>query len=274
MAVLIADTAWVDPRARIEDGAEIGPFCVVGADATIGAGAILAGHVWVQGSVTIGQKAILRPFSVLGGSPRGRDDASRGGVRIGDEAHVGESAVVHRGREAGETTRVGTGAVLHAGAHVGPDCRVGERASIGSHAVLGAAVLVDADAAIGPAATVHHDVTVGRASFVAAQSRIFHDVPPYMIVDGQPAKVRCLHAVGLRRLGATKAAIESLHEAHRLIYRARMSPSQAADVLASHGHWTPEAAALLAFVSAQQAGRHGRARERGAAGAATREVPA
>ena len=70
---------------------------------------------------------------------------------------------------------------------------------------------------------VHQYVTIGGYSFVGGQSRIFHDVPRFMLVDGNPSKVRCINVVGLKRNGISAEAIEALHEAHRLIYRAKMT---------------------------------------------------
>ncbi|GIW87359.1 MAG: acyl-[acyl-carrier-protein]--UDP-N-acetylglucosamine O-acyltransferase [Isosphaeraceae bacterium] len=275
MAVLIADTAWVDPRASLDDGVEVGPFCIVGPGVRIGAGTRLAGHVCLQGPVVIGQRCSVSPFCVLGGGARDLDRQPRGRVEVGDETTLGEAVVIHRARDEAAATRVGSRTVVHPAVHLAADCWIGDRVSLGSHCVLGAAVHVQDHAVLGPSATIHHDVTVGTSSFVAAQARIFHDVPPYLIVDGQPARVRGVYGVGLKRLGLTKAAATAIHEAYRLLYRARLAPSQAAEVLSSHGHWTPETALMIGFVSAQQAGRHGRARDQASPPReAEREVPA
>ena len=110
---------------------------------------------------------------------------------------------------------------------------------------------------------VHHYVTVGGFSFIGGQSRIVHDVPRYMLVDGNPSRVRCINVVGLKRNGISAEGINGLHEAHRLISRAKMSARHAAGILESHGHLAPEVQSLLEFILAQQEGRHGRTRERG-----------
>jgi UDP-N-acetylglucosamine acyltransferase len=83
-----------------------------------------------------------------------------------------------------------------------------------------------------------------------------------MIIDGNPSKVRCINVVGLRRHGISPEAIAALHEAHRLIYRARMAVSHASEILESHGHMCPEVKSLLEFIEEQHLGKHGRARER------------
>ena len=109
---------------------------------------------------------------------------------------------------------------------------------------------------------MHQFVTVGTHSYVGGLSRIYHDVPRYMLVDGNPSKVRCINVVGLKRHGLCAESIASLHEAHRLIYRARMTTKHATEILESHGHLCPEVRRLLDFIETQQQGKHGRGRER------------
>ena len=58
--------------------------------------------------------------------------------------------------------------------------------------------------------------------------------------------------------GSSPRRSTALHEAHRLIYRAKMSVRHAAEILESHGHLTPEVQSLLEFIEAQQEGKHGR----------------
>ena len=84
-----------------------------------------------------------------------------------------------------------------------------------------------------------------------------------MMVDGNPSKVRCINVVGLKRNGLSPEAIAGLHEAHRLIYRAKMTAEHAAEILESHGHHCAEVQSLLDFIETQHLGKHGRARERG-----------
>ncbi len=262
MAILIADTAWVDPRAQLEDGVQIGPFCIIGPNVRIGRDTHLLGHVCIQSQVTLGQRNRVSPFSVLGGDPPDPDSQSpQGSLEIGDDNQIRESVVIARSRHAAQPTRIGSRNILQAGSHIAASCHLADHISVGNHSVIGHSVQIASNSVVGPTVTVHHFVTIGEASFVAAQSRIFHDVPPYMIVDGQPARVRCLHTVGLKKLGLDRRAFESLHEAHRLLFRARMAPAQAAQVLADHGQQTPQSNHLLAFIRDQQSGRHGRGRE-------------
>jgi len=66
----------IDPTARVEDGAsvagdaEIGPFCLVGRNVTIGPGTRLVSHVSIVGHTKIGAACTIYPFAALGGPPQ------------------------------------------------------------------------------------------------------------------------------------------------------------------------------------------------------------
>jgi UDP-N-acetylglucosamine acyltransferase len=265
MATLIADTACVDPRAELGDEVEIGPYCVVGPGVKVGRGTRLVGHVCLLGGTELGEGNVVWPFAVLGGDPQ--DTSYRGEptrVIVGDRNVIREAVTIHGGtaKEDG-ATRVGSDNYLMAGCHVAHDCRLADRVTIANGTMLGGHVRVGPYASLSGGAAIHHYVTIGEYSFVGGQSKVVHDVPPFMLIDGNPSKVRCINSVGLKRGDVPKASISALHEAHRLMYRARMNPDHAEVVLSANGHLTPEVAQLLEFVRAQHAGKHGRARERG-----------
>jgi UDP-N-acetylglucosamine acyltransferase len=264
MATLIADSAAVDPRAEIAEGVEIGPYCVVGPDARIGRGTRLIAHVCVLGVVEIGEDNVISPFTTIGGDPQ---DVSYHGeptkVIIGDRNIIRENVTINRATQKEDgVTSLGSQCFLMAGAHVAHDCKLGDRITIANGTMLGGHVHVESFASISGGVAVHHYATIGGYSFVGGQSRIIHDVPRYMLVDGNPSKVRCINVVGLKRNGITGESIDALHEAHRLIYRAKMNFRHAAEILESHDHMLPEVSRLLEFVQEQHEGKHGRARER------------
>jgi len=264
MATLIADTACIDPRAELDDDVEVGPYCVVGPDVKIGRGSRLIAHVCVQGSTTLGERNVVHPFAVIGGEPQ--DVSFRGSetrVEIGDVNVIREGVSIHRGSEKEQgVTRIGSNNLLMVNVHVAHDCVLDDKIIIANNTILGGHGRVESYVTISGGVGIHPFVTIGSYSYVGALSRIYHDVPRFMIVDGNPSKVRCINVVGLKRHGISAPAITGLHEAHRLIYRARMTAGHAAEILESHGHLCTEVRSLLEFIDSQQLGKHGRARER------------
>jgi UDP-N-acetylglucosamine acyltransferase len=269
MATMIADTACIDPRADIADDVEIGPYCVIGPDVTIGRGSRLIAHVCLRGHATVGENNVLHPFVVLGGEPQ--DYSYKGQptrLEIGDNNVFREGVTVHRGSEKEEgITRIGSHCYLMANVHIGHDCVLGDRILVANNSMFSGHIHVDSFATISGGVGLHQFVTVGANCYIGGLSRIVHDAPPYMLVEGNPSKVRCINVVGLKRNNVSAESISSLHEAHRLIFRARMTVSHATEILESHGHLCPEVRRLLDFLEAQQQGKHGRGRERGRASA-------
>ena len=128
--------------------------------------------------------------------------------------------------------------------------------------LLGGHVHVHDHAGLSGGVAVHHFASVGRYSFVAGLSAVRHDVPPFMLVEGYPARPRCINVVALKRNNFPQQVIECLAEAHRLLYRAKVGLDHAREILRSNGHLCPEVLHLLNFVQEQHEGKHGRGRER------------
>lgn len=264
MATYIAENSSIDPRAEIDSDVEIGPFCVIGPKVRIGRGTRLANHVTISGRTTIGQHNHIFPGAVIGGDPQ--DLSYRGSdtqVVIGDHNIVRESVTINRGTEKEDgLTLLGNHNYLMACCHVAHDCKLGDQIVICNGTLLGGHVHVHDHASISGAVAIHHFTTVGRFSFISSNSRVLHDVPPFMLTDGQPARPRCLNVVALKRNNFSQEAIHCLGEAHRLLYRARVGLDHAREILRSNDLLMPQVNELLDFIQQQQEGRHGRSRER------------
>src|SRR5882762_7310830 len=60
---------------------------------------------------------------------------------------------------------------------------------------------------------------MGRYAMVGGKSKIVQDVLPFFITDGNPARVRGVNSVGLRRAGFSSETRQALKEAYRLLFR-------------------------------------------------------
>ncbi|MBN2293235.1 MAG: acyl-ACP--UDP-N-acetylglucosamine O-acyltransferase [Pirellulales bacterium] len=264
MATNISQLAAVDARAEIGDDVHIGPFSVVGPEVRIGRGTRIQNNVTLMGKVTLGEENQIYPGVVIGAEPQ--DVSCRGinsEVVIGDHNIFRECVTINRGTEKEEgITSVGDHNFLMACSHVAHDCQVGSHVIITNNCLLGGHVHVHDYVTLSGAVAVHHFSTLGSYCFVAGVSAVRHDVPPYMLAEGYPARPRCINVVALKRNGFSSEAINALAEAHRLIYRARVGLDNAREILRGNGHLVPQVNHLLNFVQNQQEGRHGRGRER------------
>jgi UDP-N-acetylglucosamine acyltransferase len=264
MATQISPLAVVDPKAEIDLDVEIGPFSVVGPDVRIGRGTRLLNNVTLMGRVTLGQENQLYPGVVIGGEPQ---DVSYAGtdtqVIIGDHNLFRECVTVNRGSEKEDgITSMGDHNFLMACAHVAHDCQVGNHCIITNSTLLGGHVHLHDHVTLSGAVAVHHFSTIGSYAFVAGVSAVRHDIPPYMLAEGYPARPRCINVVALKRNNFSAEAIDCLAEAHRLLYRAKVGLERAREILRGNGMLVPDVNHLLSFIEGQQQGRHGRGRER------------
>jgi UDP-N-acetylglucosamine acyltransferase len=263
MATTIAANAWVDPRAEIDEEVEIGPFCMIGPGVRIGRGTRLHNNVTLMGNVTLGADNILFPNVVLGAEPQ--DISYRGSdtrVEIGDGNTFREGVTVNRASEKEDgVTRIGSHNFLMAACHVAHDCKVGSHILIANGSLLAGHVHVNDYASISGGVAIHQFVTVGSYSFIGAVSRALHDVPPFMLVEGIPARPRCINIVALKRNNFSAERVELIAAAHRLLYRSKVGLSHAREIMRSNDQLSEDVEHLLSFIEGQQVGRHGRGRE-------------
>src|SRR3954465_15015685 len=98
----IHPTALVDPGARIAETAEIGPYCIVGADVEIGARTRLMANNYLEGATTIGEDNLFFPYSTIGVASQDlKYKGERAETRIGHRNRIREFVTIHRGTAGG-----------------------------------------------------------------------------------------------------------------------------------------------------------------------------
>ena len=221
-------SAIVEAGARLGEGAVIGPFCHIGPEVEIGDGSTLHSHVVVTGATCIGPRAKIFPFAVIGA--RAQDLTAgdgEGRVIVGADCIIREGVTINAGtRAGGSQTRLGDGCALLANAHVAHDCRLGDRVTLSNGVLLGGHVQVGHDVTIGGGAAAHQRARIGAHVFVAGLAGIEGDVIPFALAGGHRAHLFGLNLVGLRRRGFSKARIDRLREAYRLLFPLEPAPRE------------------------------------------------
>ena len=249
--------AIVDPSARIAGDADIGPYCIVGAEVEIGARTRLMGHVYLEGPTRIGEDNLFFPYSTVGVASQDlKYRGERAETRIGNRNRIREFVTIHRGTQGGGLlTSIGDDNLLMAYSHVAHDAR------IGSHCILGNAVTLAGHVTIGDWAIVeafsgvHQFCRIGRHCFVGGYSVVTQDVLPYsMTVTPRESKVYGANKVGLERRGFAAETIERLQTAFRILTRAGLNTTQALERIAAEVPSCPELEELIEFIRTAQRG--------------------
>lgn len=230
----IHPTAAVDPGAQLAEDVSVGPFCCIGPDVSIGSGTRLLSHVVVMGHTRIGAGNVIWPHVTLGGWPQDVGcDGQDTQLLVGDHNIIRENVTMHVGSpKGGSVTRVGDRNYFMVGAHVAHDCQLGSGIILANNILLAGHVHVEDGVVMGGGAAVHHFTTLGRYAFVGGVSPIVHDVPPFMIVEGHPARARHVNRVGLARNGFAPDQIRTLERACRRLYPPRRDHPGAAGSMA------------------------------------------
>ena len=264
MAPDIHPQAIVSPKAQLADDVVVGPFVTIDGHVTVGPGTVVKTGTVLTGHTTIGARNAIGPYAVIGTGPQDigyKEEATR--VLIGDDNVFREYVTINAGSTKQDwETRVGSRNFIMAYCHVAHDCELGSDIVMANSVGFSGHCKIEDKVWFGGMAGLHQFVTIGTHAFIGGASRIVHDCPPYMITEGNPAKVRGVNTIGLKRRGFAAAAVEALKDAQRLIYRSHLTAAQAVEQLAANAEGlTDEVRYLIQFLRGMHAGRQGRARE-------------
>jgi UDP-N-acetylglucosamine acyltransferase len=251
---MIHPTAIIHPKAQIGSGCEVGPYCVIGEHVTLGDNCRLHSHVVIDGYTTLGKENQVFPFASLG--LRTQDLKWKGGVtrtQIGDRNTIRENVTIHSATSDGEATVIGSDNNILASSHIGHNVIMGDRVIV-SMAALAGHVVVEDFAIIGGLSAVHQFCRIGRMAMVAGCSKVVQDVPPFMIVDGNPAETRTINKIGLERNGLSEEAQTALRQAYKILFREELSVPNALTKIESELPSLPEVQHLVQFVRASERG--------------------
>jgi UDP-N-acetylglucosamine acyltransferase len=253
----IHPTAIVDPGARVDESAEVGPYCILGDGVEIGARTRVMAHVVMEGPLHIGEDNVFFPFSSVGVAPQDlKYHGERSETRIGDRNRIREFVTIHRGTEGGGMlTSIGDDNLLMAYVHVAHDVRIGSHTVLSNAVTFGGHVIVDDWAVIGASTGVHQFCRVGRHAIIGGYSVITRDVLPFSnTVTDRDAKVFGENATGLKRRGFSAESIGALHKAFRLLTRSGLNTAQAIERIAAEVEPCDEVNQLIEFIRASERG--------------------
>lgn len=260
---LVHPSAVVHPTAIIEPGVIIDAYAYIGPYVRIGKGTHIHTHAIIMENVIIGENCQIYPGAVIGAPPQDtRYKGERTSVIIGDNNIIREFVTIHRALGEGSTV-IGSNNILMAYSHIGHNCKVGNNVIMSNYVGISGHVVIEDGVNFGGIVGVHQWVTVGRLAMVGGYSKVVQDVPPFMIVDGRPAKVAGPNKVGLRRAGIPPAVRNQLKKACIILFHSKLPLSKGIKKIEEEiPEQSEELKKLLEFVNAMRQSRAGRQLER------------
>jgi len=218
---MIHETAIIDKSAKIAKNVIIGPWCSIGSSVVIDENTTIESHVIIKKNTKLGKNNHIHSYASIGDDPQHsgyKDEAVF--LEIGDNNIIREFCTLNRGSMDGKgVTSIGNNNFFMAYSHVAHDCRVGNHIVFANNASIAGHVVI-ADRVILAAFTgIHQFCHIGAFSFLGRACKVVQDIPPYMMVTGNPAKPCGLNTVGLERNGFNADAIAAIKQAYRILYQ-------------------------------------------------------
>jgi len=253
--VNIHPTAIVHPGAEIAEGVEIGPFSIIEENVKIGAGTRVGARVTVEGYTNIGEGNQIFTGAVIGSLTQ--DKKYKGEVsylNIGNNNIIREYVTINPGTLEGTETVIGDDNLLMAYAHIAHDCIVGNHTVIANNGTLAGHVIVEDRAIIGGFGGIHQFVRIGTLSIVGGCSKVVRDIPPFMMVDGHPARAFGVNTVGLDRNNISSEEKLNLKRAYKLIFKSGFPLKSSIKNIEETLDMTPTSKTLLEFLKKSERG--------------------
>jgi UDP-3-O-[3-hydroxymyristoyl] glucosamine N-acyltransferase len=201
----------VDSTAVVDASAQVGPLCVIGAGAHIGAGAVLEAHCfigvqavvgagcWLKNGVTIadycrlGARCRLQSGVVVGSDGFGYEPAGGqihripqiGNVVLGDDVDVGANTTIDRARFS--QTVIGRGTKIDNLVQIAHNVRIGQQCLITAQVGIAGSTTLGDFCVLGGQSGVAGHLNLGHRVQLGAQTGVFVDIPEGGFYNGTPA---------------------------------------------------------------------------------------
>lgn len=248
-------TAIIASDAKLADGVNIGPYCIVGNGVKIGNNTMLTSHIVIE-ETSIGRDCIVYPFTSIGLSPQDtKYNGENTKVKIGDRNIIREYITIHRASIGGDyVTEIGNDIFLMAYVHIAHDCKIGNSVNIANAATLAGHVIVEDFVSIGGLVAVHQFTRIGEYSMIGGFSGVGQDIPPYTTASGSRAKLYGLNAIGLKRRGFDESTIKDLKRAYKILFRSKFTLKEAIDKIKKEIKKSEEIIHLIHFLEKNKRG--------------------
>lgn len=216
----IHPSAVIAEGARIGRGTIVGPFSVIGGDVRIGCNNRIGSSVVLEGRTTIGDGNQIYSFAAVGSAPQDlKYDWEDSEVLIGDRNIVRENVTIQPGTAGGlMKTIIGDDNLFMTCSHVAHDVKIGNGNVVANSAAIAGHVEIGDKVIIGGLVGLHQFTRIGSYVMIGGGSMVAKDIPPFLLVTGDRARVVSINLIGVQRAGFSETTIKNLKNAFSILF--------------------------------------------------------
>jgi len=191
----ISPNAVISDKAVIGERVRIAPFAIIEDNVSIGDCTTIGSNTVVKANTVIGKNVKIGSCNVIGGEGFGyvKNEKSNeyeffthhGGVKIGNNVHIGNNTCIDRGSL--KDTVIENGVKIDNLVHIAHNVRIGENSLVIACSMIAGSVEIGENCWVAPAASVINNVKVGDGATLGLSSSITKDVEEGQVVVGNPA---------------------------------------------------------------------------------------
>lgn len=253
---MISPLAYVDPEAKLGENVEIGPFAYIQKGVVIGDNCTIHPHASILEGTTMGRGNIVFANAVIGAMPQDFHfvEGQKTKVVIGNDNRIRENVVIAGSSYEGKATTIGDGNFLMERVHICHDVHIHNHCVVGIGAcIAGESELHDCSIQSNGVVVQQH-VRVGRFSLIQSGCRVQKDVPPYVILGGNPASYHGVNTVVLKHEGKSERVLRHIANTYRIIYTGNFSLEDAVLKIPEQIPMSEEIEKILDFIKGAKNG--------------------
>ena len=251
----IHPTAIVHPGAELGTGVEVGPYTIIEDDVIIGDECKIQSHVYIDSGARLGRDIHISKGAVLSTAPQDlKYKNEKTYLEVGDGTVIREFATLNRGTDYSFKTIVGKNCLLMAYSHVAHDCIIGNNVIISNAVNMAGHVEIGDFTGIGGLTAIHQFVKIGQHTFIGGGLRIPKDIPPYILVMGEPIRYGGVNHVGLSRRGFSSEVLLEIKRAYKIFYFRNLTKNEALQQMRGELKPFPEIETIIEFIERSERG--------------------
>ena len=250
---MISELAYIGKGAKLGKNVTVEPFAYIADDVVIGDDCYIYAHATILDGVRIGNRNKIHHGAVIGTEPQDlKYKGDKTEVIIGDDNDIRENVVIARATNLGHATRIGNNCHLMDGVHICHGAVLKDYVMVGLKTIIGGNCVIDSYNVLSNAVILYEDVHIGNWTLILSGTRLRKDVPPYIMVKGNPAAYHGVNSVILQKntfQPMDDNTLRHVMNAYLILYHANISTQDSAIRIKSEIESCPEVENIIQFIT-------------------------